>query len=114
MVTPGKEPSPAEPTTSKPLSPRQIAGRQNRMKRNGLTPQGREKLRETALANRPWQFKGPPTAKARAASRANGKVRQIGELSVREVRAAVSEVKALCTHMAELRRVLTKPENSRA
>jgi hypothetical protein len=34
-------------------SPRSIAGKANRAKRQGLTPEGRERLRQAALARMP-------------------------------------------------------------
>jgi hypothetical protein len=39
----------------------------------GLTPQGRRRLQEAALANRPWEHSmGPRTAEGKARSAANG------------------------------------------
>lgn len=54
------------------LTPRQVAARINRKKRKGLTPEGREALRQAALTNRPWEHStGPRTAAGKAASRWN-------------------------------------------
>ena len=49
-------------------NPRRVAaGRLNRAKCQGLTEAGRQRLREAALANRPWQFStGPRTAAGKA------------------------------------------------
>jgi len=47
-------------TPNQPNPNRVEAGRRNRKKRKGLTPAGREKLRQAALANQPWKHtKGP-------------------------------------------------------
>jgi len=43
--------SPSQPC---PNPRRQQAGRVNRLKRGPLTPEGRERLRQAALTNRPW------------------------------------------------------------
>ncbi len=62
----------------------------NRAKRKGLTEEGRKRLREAAMATKPWQHaKGPTTSEGRKQSVINGKVRQKGEFSVREARAQV-------------------------
>lgn len=54
------------------LTPRQLAGRMNRAKRKGLTPEGREALRQAAIANRPWEHStGPRTLAGKAMSRWN-------------------------------------------
>jgi hypothetical protein len=77
----------AEPSSHVPNPRRVAAGRVNWAKRKGLTPEGREKLREAALANRPWlRTGGPCTPEGKARSAANGRLRQRGPRSVREVR----------------------------
>ena len=89
------------------LSPRQVAGRLNRAKRKGLTPAGQRRLKEAAIANRPWQHStGPRTAAGKARTAANGKRRQKGELSVRERRALIADVTELSGSLAQLRRAL--------
>jgi hypothetical protein len=56
---------------------RVLAGRLNRLKRRGLTPEGRAKLRQLALVNRPWQFAtGPRTPEGKAKSAANRRRRK--------------------------------------
>lgn len=48
---------------------------------------GLERLREAARKNRPWQYaQGPRSEKARAQSVINGKRRQLGPESIRELR----------------------------
>ena len=60
------------------------AGRLNRLKRQGLTPAGRERLRQAALRNRPWRFAtGPRTPEGKARVAANAKAGQQGPKSVR-------------------------------
>jgi hypothetical protein len=52
---------------------RSARGRTDRAKVSGLTPEGRRRLREAALANRPWDHAtGPRTAVGKARSAANG------------------------------------------
>ena len=50
-------------------NPRRVAaGRRNWLKRKGLTPDSRERLRQAAFANRPWQHAtGPRTAEGKGA-----------------------------------------------
>ena len=56
---------------------RQAAGRRNRLLRCSLTPEGRERLRQTALKNRPWKLStGPRTEEGKKRSAANGRWRQ--------------------------------------
>jgi hypothetical protein len=88
-----------------PNPKRVAAGRRNRALRGPLTPEGREKLRQAALRNQPWQHStGPRTPAGRAQSRINGKKgSQKGPLSVREVRAALADVRELIHQMREVR-----------
>lgn len=88
-----------------PPSPaRSAAGKANRAKRKGLTPAGRERLRQAALRNRPWEHStGPTTAAGKAQAAANGKRRQVGPVSVRELRAGLAGLTALARDMAEAR-----------
>lgn len=56
----------------KKLIPRQKAARQNRAKRPPLSPESRERLRQAALVNRPWEYStGPKTPEGKKASREN-------------------------------------------
>ena len=86
-------------------SRRAAAGRINRSLRRGLTEAGRQRLRESALRSQPWKFAiGPKSATARRQSARNGKVRQIGILSVRECRALTAELTADLSHLRQIRR----------
>jgi hypothetical protein len=74
--------------------------------RKGLTPDGRERLRAAALANRPWlHSSGPKTTEGKRASAANGKARQRGPVSVRELRAELAGFNAVLSMMRAGRRV---------
>lgn len=86
-------------------NPRRVAaGRANRAKRKGLTAEGRERLRRAALANRPWEHStGPTTAAGKVQAAANGKRRQLGLTSVRELRAELANLRALAHDMADAR-----------
>jgi hypothetical protein len=76
----------------------------NRLKRKGLTPEGRQRLRQAALVTKPWLLAtGPKTAAGKAKVALNGKRRQIGPRSVREVRAALKEVRELVRQMRQAR-----------
>jgi hypothetical protein len=92
--TPDHQPNPA----------RVAAGRLNRTKRKGITPEGRERLRRGALANKPWLLAtGPKTEVGKAKVARNGKKRQIGPRSVREVRADLKAVRELVHQMQQAR-----------
>jgi hypothetical protein len=96
----------APPT--RPKDPRRVEmGRLSRMKRRGLTPEGREKLRQSTLAFRPWRFStGPRTAAGKAKVSENGKRRQKGPLSLPVIRAELAEYRALMKGMREARAVV--------
>jgi hypothetical protein len=64
-------------------------------------------LRDAIARHQPWQVStGPRTAEGRAQSIKNGKRRQLGLCSVREVRSMLKEVKALIRQMRDQRRQL--------
>jgi hypothetical protein len=88
--TPGPTPNPR----------RVAAGRANRQLSGPLTDAGRERLREAALQNKPWLHStGPRTPGGRARAARNGKRRQTGPQSVREMQADLREVRALLEEM---------------
>ncbi len=91
-------------------NPRRVAaGKANRAKRKGLTPEGRERLRAAALANAPWRYStGPTTAAGKAQAARNGKRRQVGPISIRELRAELAELRAQAGEMAETRDLVGK------
>ena len=94
-----------EPPSPSPKNPRRVeAGRLNRAKRRGLSDAGRERLRQAALAGKPWEHStGPKSIEGKAASAANGKVRQKGPQSVRELRAELVEVHGLLAQLQAMR-----------
>lgn len=82
-------------------------GSANRAHWKGFTPAGLERLREAATRNAPWRFStGPRTPQGKARAALNGRVRQKGELSVRQLRAQVADVGGLIDMMGEMRRSL--------
>jgi hypothetical protein len=88
---------------------RVAAGRRNQKLSRGLSAAGRERLRATALANRPWEHStGPRTAAGKAAAARNGKVRQLGPRSVREIRAELADLGALVQAMRDARQATTQ------
>jgi hypothetical protein len=95
-------------TTSQcsPSARRAAAGRLNRQKRRGLTPEGLERLRQCARANRPWEAStGPRTPEGKAQAARNGKLRQKGDRSMREVASSLAEVMALIKDMGAARKL---------
>lgn len=78
--------------------------RRSDARRRKFSPEGLERLRAAALANRPWlRTRGPtsPDGKARAAK--NGRYRQRGEKSRREMEAELAGVLTLINQMAATR-----------
>jgi len=87
-----------------PSPARSAAGRANRAKRRGLTADGRERLRQAAFANQPWTHStGPKSAAGKAKVALNGKHRQLGAFSVRELRAELSDMRSLLETMRAAR-----------
>src|SRR5689334_14627759 len=89
-------------------NPRRVAaGKRNRAKRQGLTAEGCAKLRQSALATRPWQnATGPRTPEGKARAAQNGKGRQTAEVSTRAVARELAELHQLMREMAATRRLL--------
>src|SRR5437764_8345038 len=88
---------------------RVLAGRLNRRKRGPLTPKGRERLRQAALKHRLWlSSTGPRSDAGKARAAANGKVRQRGKLSVREVRSLVAAEVDLVSDMMATRQLVAE------
>src|SRR5262245_40060034 len=97
------------PPTASPNPKRVAAGKKNWSKRRGLTPEGAEKLRQSALIHQPWRFStGPRTAAGKEQARRNGKVRQQGNRSVQEVRQLLAGLKSLIADMAAGRRLVER------
>ena len=93
--------------TKAPKNPKRVAaGRLNHAKRRGLTPAGRERIRQTALRNKPWQHStGPRTAAGKARSARNSTFRRNGLYSRSELRARLADFKALLNEMEATRRL---------
>jgi hypothetical protein len=85
------------------------AGRLNRLKGGPLTPEGRERLRQAALAKQPWQHStGPRTAAGKVQDAANGKRRQLAEHSVRDVCRSLAELTTLAQGLSQARRLIAE------
>ena len=86
-------------------SPRRVAaGWANRARRGPLSAAGRERLRAAIWRHRPWeQATGPRTATGKAQAVRNGKRRQRGPKSVREMRAELAAVRALIRALRQVR-----------
>src|SRR4051812_11948676 len=90
----------ADESTRTPNPKRVAAGRRNRQLWTGFSPAGLQRLRQHALRNRPWEHStGPRSAAGKARAAANGRVRQKGPRSVREVRATLADVRELVAEM---------------
>jgi hypothetical protein len=95
--------SPTSSSRQKPMT----APKPSPSKPDRLTPEGRAKLRATALRSRLWEHStGPRTPEGKARSAANGRRTQKGPLSVRQMRAMAREAKELVQAMEAARRTL--------
>jgi hypothetical protein len=75
--------------------------------RGPLTPEGRQRLRQAALRDKPWRYStGPRTEAGKAKVAANGRYAQKGERSVRQIRAGVADVWQMIREMGACRRML--------
>jgi hypothetical protein len=99
---------PIESPTTCSKNPRRVAaGKRNWLKRGPWTEEARERVRQAILKHQPWlRSTGPRTREGKARSAANGKVRQKGPRSVREVRAHLAQLSGLIASMEEVRSVL--------
>ena len=90
-------------------NPRRVAaGRRNQLLCRGLTVEGRERLRSSALQHKPWEHStGPQTPAGKAQTVANGKRRQKGHRSVRELRRELVSLRELLATIREHRQLLT-------
>jgi len=97
-----------------PKNPRRVAaGRLNRMKRKGVTEEGRRKMREAALKYRPWQYStGPRTRKGKAKVAENGRYRQRARMTTRAIRAEIRQARAATRRLAELTRLILADSDS--
>ena len=91
-------------TQTLPNPKRVAAGKRNRALRKAITKEGRERLRANAQLHQPWRYStGPRTPVGKARCAANGKKRQKGARSMREVRREVAELRLLLHEMHDLR-----------
>ena len=69
---------------------RVLAGRINRMKRGPLPLESMHRMRDAINKNKPWQRStGPRTPEGKAIVARNGRVRQMNQRSIREIRADI-------------------------
>ena len=84
---------------------RRLAAGGRQRKRQGLTPEGLQRLREAALKNKPWLHStGPKTLEGKARASQNGRYRQTNDLSRREIQTKMGKVHALLAEMAASQR----------
>ena len=90
--------------TPREKDPKKVAaGKLGRWARGPLSQAGRAKLRAAAYRNRPWEHStGPTTPEGKRKAAANGKVRQTGSRSTRELRADVAELEGLLKSLREV------------
>jgi hypothetical protein len=63
-----------------------------------------QRIREATLRNKPWlRSTGPKTEAGKAIAAQNGRKRQKGPLSVRQVRASLLDINAMVAEMANFR-----------
>ena len=73
-------------------------------KRAKHTPEGRERLRLAAIKNAPWRYAtGPRSAEGKARSAANGRSKQAGTRSMRDLKRELAEVATAAEALAKLR-----------
>ena len=90
-----------------PSPARSAAGKANRARRGPLTAEGRQALRQAALRNKPWLAStGPRTAEGRKQAARNGKVRQKGAMSVRELQASLAGEVGVLDELRRARRLV--------
>ena len=89
----------------KPNPKRVAAGRRNRSLAGPLSEAGRAALREAVEKNRPWSFStGPKTPEGKRRSSANGRTRQSGPISGRELRRDQAAARELIASLIGARR----------
>jgi hypothetical protein len=91
-------------------NPRRVAaGRLNRRRRRGLTVEGRERLRRSALAHRPWEHStGPRTAAGKAKAAKNGKFPRPSAPPAPAASGPLADLTHLVQDMAAARRLATE------
>jgi hypothetical protein len=103
MLTTNREIAEPSKVPSASKNPKRVAaGRLNSLKRKGLTPAGRERLRQTALRNQPWRKStGPRTPEGKARSARNSRKGQPGEPSIRQLRTILADLMTLAQDMRQ-------------
>lgn len=87
-----------------PNPKRVAAGRANRKLAGPLTAAGREGLRAAALRNKPWLYAtGPTSVEGKQRAALNGRSRQRGPLSVRELRRELAAARAVTAQLSDAR-----------
>ena len=96
-----------------PADPKRVeVGRRNQLKWKGFTPEGLQRLRESALRRKPWQHStGPRTAEGKRRAAANGKRRQTAVLSRAELRHELAEISQVIDNLAARRSLLGTSDN---
>ena len=75
---------------------RVLAGRSNRMKRGPLPLESIYRMRDAINRNKPWKRStGPRTPAGKAIVARNGRVRQMNQSSIREIRADICGIMCL-------------------
>ena len=91
-----------------PNPKRVAAGQRNRAMRGPLTEAGRERLRIAAHQHRPWEHStGPTTESGKQQAVHNGKLRQRGEFSQRQLRSLCAELSQELYEIRERRKQIT-------
>lgn len=86
---------------------RVAAGRRNRQLRGPITAAGREKLRQAALKNKPWEHAtGPRTCLGKTRSAANGQQQKRSEHSRRALRAMAQDAQEIVAQLSRLRKAI--------
>ena len=98
-----------------PNPKRVAAGRRNRLKRKGLTPEGRQRLREAALKNKPWLHStGPKTPEGKMRAAQNGSWCRPEAEVPQELRKELEEERQMNTTLFDIRRLMLDDHCSRS
>jgi hypothetical protein len=82
-----------------------VISRVDQLKRKH-TPEGLQRLRESALKNQPWRYtRGPTTPEGKAKVAENGRYAQKSAVSRRQREKAVADAHTLLAEMAAVRRL---------
>ena len=82
-----------------------VTGRVDQLKRKH-SPEGLQRLRESALKNQPWRYtRGPTTPEGKARVAENGRYAQKDAVSRRQREKAVADAHSVLVQMAAIRRL---------